>query len=75
MKLSEKLKNYKIKKSKAKINFSYQELGIELQKYFKTNTWWIFSRYEEWKIRDAFKICKEKGISSVNYLLGILRNK
>ena len=75
MKLSEKLKNYKIKKTKKRIDFSYQALGIELQKYFKTNTWWMFHKYPENKIRDAFKVCKERGVNSIGYLIGIIKNK
>ncbi len=56
-----------------RIKYSYQELGFEMQKYFKQNIWFIFYRYRESEIREAFQICqKEK--KPFPYLMGILNN-
>ena len=67
------LKRRKPKKQKHKIDYRFQELGIEMQKYFKKNIWFLFTKYDELKLRDAFKICKKKGIKNIAYLLGIYR--
>ena len=65
----------KLKKpAKHKIDYSFQDLGIEMQSYFKKIIWYLFHKYDELKIRDAFKICKEKGIKKVNYLVGIIKH-
>ena len=45
----------------------------EMTDYFGENCYWLFYRKEDWKIRYAFKICKEKRISSFRYLMGILK--
>lgn len=69
---------FEIKKaSKRKIDYSFQELGIEMQDYFtsakKSLIWSLFYKFREDKIRDAFKVCKEKGIQNIAYLMGILK--
>ena len=58
---------------KHKIEYSFQEIGVQMSQYFKGNIWWIFHKHPEWKIRDAFKVCKKAGIYKINYLLGILK--
>lgn len=40
-----------------KIDWPYQELGIQIADYFKCKTkefWFLFFQVEEWKIRTAF---------------------
>jgi hypothetical protein len=56
-------------------NFSaeWEVLADEMTNYFRENCYWLFYEKEDWKIRNAFKICKEKRISSLRYLMGILR--
>ena len=60
--------------SKIKIEYSYQELGILMSRDFKGNIWWIFSKYEEHKIRQAYKVCKEQEIHEIAFLLAVLKN-
>lgn len=59
-----------------KVDHEFQEIGIEMSKHFKGNIWWIFSRpnITNQKMREAFRICKERNIFQVPYLLGILKN-
>jgi len=62
-------------KRKEKIEYSFQEAGIELQQYFKVKwVWRLFYKYKESNIREALRICKEKGVTNPNYLIGILKN-
>jgi hypothetical protein len=54
-------------------NAAWEVLADEMTEYFGENCYWIFYKKEHRKIRNAFKICQEKGISSLKYLLGILK--
>ena len=58
-----------------KIKFEFQELGIELDKWFGKKCWFIFYRPEASlnKIKEAFQICQNKGIRKLEYLIGILQ--
>jgi len=56
-----------------KADYSFQELGIIMAQQFKENIWWIFHKYSEDKIRRAFKVCQEKGVYKLRFLLGVLR--
>lgn len=59
-----------------KIEFEFQELGIEMKKYFGRNLFWVFSMdYSVDDIRRAFNICKERDVKNYAYLLGILKNR
>ena len=59
--------------SKHKIDYEYQEIGVEMSKYFKENIWWIFHKYPYPDIRQAFKVCREKGIYTIGYLREVLK--
>ena len=68
---------------KRKIEYSFQELGLEMQKHFpKEQRGWMWSLfnpsasggYTENQIRQAFRVCQEKGILDVKYLRGVLKN-
>lgn len=53
------------KKKKREINHGYEALGEEIRDHFKVKTskfWWLFWKVPEWKIRQAFKECQEKGL-------------
>jgi len=52
----------------------WEVLADEMTGYFGENCYWIFRRKEEWKIREAYKICQGKQIRSFRYLMGILKN-
>ena len=58
-----------------KVDHSYQELGIEMQRFFGRNIWYLFYKYKEQDLRDAFEICKRNNKKSVGYLIGIIRHK
>ena len=59
--------------STRKFNAGWQVLADEMTGYFGENCYWIFWKKEEWKIRAAFKVCQEKGIRKVGYLLGVIK--
>jgi len=68
-------KEIEIKKEfrKHKIDYEYQEIGIEMSKYFKDNIWWLFHKYSYPKIRQAFKICQRDSIYTISYFIGIIK--
>ena len=67
------LSQYQIKKPEKKFNFKWQVLADEISTYFGKPLYWLFYKYPEHKIELAYKACKEKGIDSIQYLLGILK--
>lgn len=67
------LTSYKIKTPQKKFDHRFQALADEMSAYFKRNCYWLFYHHELWKIENAYKVCKEKGITNQNYLLGILK--
>lgn len=59
-----------------KIEFEYQEVGLEMKKHFNKNLFWLFHQnYTLEDIKAAFAICKKRGINNHNYLLGVLKNR
>lgn len=58
-----------------KIEHSFQELGIEMQKFFGKNIWYLFYKHKEDDLRYAFSICQKKNKRSIPYLLGIIKHK
>jgi hypothetical protein len=52
----------------------WEVLADEMTGYFGENCFWLFRRKEEWKIRNAYQICRGKQIRSFRYLMGILKN-
>ena len=63
------------KHSGKKIDHSYQELAIEMQQFFGKNIWYLFWKYKEQDIKEAFEICKRKEIKNVAYLIGCINRK
>ena len=59
--------------STKRFNAGWQVLADEMTEYFGVNCYWILWKKEEWKVRAAFKICQEKQITKVGYLLGIIK--
>ena len=57
-----------------KIKHSYQELGVDMSTNCKGNVWWIFHKYPENVVRQAYKVCTEKGIYSISYLISVIKN-
>jgi len=65
-------------KAKHKITYSFQEIGIELEKEFKTKeVWSLFYRkkYTEQLIRQAFIDYQKCNVKNFKYFMGILNNK
>lgn len=59
---------------KKKFNYAWQVKADEVSTYFGKPLYWLFHKYYDWQVMNAYKVCKEKGITAVPYLLGILRN-
>ena len=64
--------------SKHKIESSHQAYAVEIRGNFPKEQekllWITFANYQEQDIRQAFRVCKDKGIYDVKYLRGVLRN-
>ena len=62
---------------KHRIDHSFEELGITMQQHFPKSQWgwmWsLFTKYLERDIRQAFKVCQEKKIHELKYLIGVLK--
>jgi hypothetical protein len=63
----------KVNSSTKRFNAGWQVLADEMTDYFGKNCYWIFWKKEEWKIRAAFKVCQERGVRNVGYLLGVIK--
>jgi len=72
--IREKIDTFSIRSPKKNFHAEWEVLADEMSEYFGENCYWIFHKQEHWKIRNAFKICQEKRISSFKYLMGILKN-
>jgi hypothetical protein len=60
-----------------KIDFEFQELGLELEQWFGKKLYWLFYKPEAdlEKVKQAFKVCRDKGIRKLEYLIGIIKKK
>lgn len=69
-----KLESFKFetKKSEKKIDFEFQQLGIELEPFYGKVIWSMFYRYPLVKIQDAHKVCVERGITKLAFLIGVM---
>lgn len=59
------------------IQYEFQAIGKEMVSFFgKKSAALIFSlfyKHHEKKVEEAFNVCRQKNISDIGYLLGILR--
>ena len=62
-----------VNSSTKRFSAGWQVLADEMTAFFGVNCYWILWKEEEWKVREAFKICREKQIPKVGYLLGIIK--
>lgn len=62
-------------KKESKVNFEFQELGLELQPIYGKVIWSLFHKvgFTEQKIRRAHEVCKQKGILKLAYLIGCVK--
>lgn len=74
-KLKERKEAFDKKYEGKKVEFEYQELGIEMQKYFKKNIWYLFWKYNEEDIKYAYEQCKKYDKPHVPYLVAIIRKR
>jgi len=53
----------------------WQVLGKELEPIYGKGIYVIFHKvgFTESKIRDAHKICQQKGITKIGYLIGVIK--
>lgn len=65
---------FKPVESKRKVDFEFQQIGIELEPFYGKVIWSLFYKYPLVKIRDAHKVCVERGIITVKYLIGVMKN-
>ncbi len=68
--LKEKLKNKKYQAAKTETNW-YRELGKEMTAYFGKNCFWLPYRYEQWKLREKFRIAQQEE-KNFQYFIGML---
>lgn len=59
----------------SKANYRYQELGLEMQPYFKQNIWWLFHKYHEDDIRFAFEQCKKYEKFHIGYIISVIKGR
>ena len=71
--IKEKIDTFRIRSPKKNYHAEWEVLADEMTEYFGENCYWLFYKTQDWKIRNAFKICQEKRISSFRYLMGILK--
>lgn len=59
----------------SKHEWEYQELGVMLEPIYGKGIWPVFYKpyATEYKIRQAHEIAKKRGITKLNYLIGIIR--
>lgn len=58
------------------IRYSFQELGIEMEKFFGNKKCWpLFYKYGEEELRLAFGECKKYNKPFVPYLIKVIKNK
>ncbi len=72
--LKENIEAFQLQAPIRQYRSGWEVLADEMTGYFGENCYWLFRRKEEWKIRDAYRICQGKRIRSFRYLMGILRN-
>ena len=74
MHIKDLLSDKKFEKSNKKFNHLWQVQADEVSAYFGQKLYWLFYKYYDFEIMDGYRVCKEKGITAVPYLLGILND-
>lgn len=62
------------KAKKKKIDYEFQQLGIELEPLYGKAIWAMFYKWPLVKIKDAHKVCVNKGITKIPFLIGVMKN-
>jgi hypothetical protein len=75
--LEARQKEFERKMGGKRVNWEFEEIGLELENWFGRKLYWIF--YRPWgevgKVKEALKVCQAKKIKDVRYLLAILTPK
>ncbi|HWR57653.1 MAG TPA: hypothetical protein VN328_02085 [Thermodesulfovibrionales bacterium] len=71
--LKENIEAFQLQAPTRQYRAGSEVLADEMTGYFGENCYWLFLRQGEWKIRDAYNICRGKRIKSFGCLLGILK--
>jgi len=72
--IKRKIDTFRIRSPKRHFHAEWEVLADEMTEYFGENCFWLFYKHADWRIRNAFKICKDKRISSFRYFMGVLKN-
>ena len=56
-------------KNSPNFKHEWQELGHEMSNKFGRQMYFLFYRYPENKIREAYKKCSEKGVYKISHLI------
>lgn len=72
MQIQEILKSKTFQKTEKKID-SWKLQAEEMSKFFGKPIYFLFWRYDRQKLYEAYRVCEEKRIASIKYLIGILR--
>ena len=64
---------YEPKISTKKVDFEFQQVGIELEPLYGKGIWQMFHKYSLVKIKDAHKVCVKKGITKISFLVGVIK--
>lgn len=57
------------------VDFEFQEVGKEMQSFFKANIWHLFYKYKLDDIKYAFEQCKKYKKPYVGYLLAVIKKR
>lgn len=73
--MDRKLLESVIGKTRSKHEFEYQEVCTELEPFYGKLIWTVPHKagVTEYKMREAHKIAKERGITTIPYLLGVIK--
>ena len=66
------------RKPDTRVEYEYQEIGLEMQKWFPKSEWrliWpLFYKYPVYSVKRAFKETRDRNKKTVRYLIVVLRN-
>ena len=59
---------------KGRFDFEFQQLGVELEPIYGKGVWTLPYKpnFTEYKIREAHRICQQRGITTLGYLIGVV---
>lgn len=73
--LPDKAVGYRGKVSTSKAQHAFQLLGEEISAWFKQSLHWVFYKYPQQWIYEAYRECVSRSMVKPAYFLAILRNR